>query len=225
VRLASALLGGIVAGTVWQAIQVLHVTGQIQLARHNPIYSSFAALPLLLLWIYLSWSVFLSGAELAWGFQNEAAFTSMARTGKVDQAFRERIAPRLAGRIARAFLAGGRPPTTGELAGQLGVAPRTVAQVLETLCSANLLARTSVGIDDGFLPGRDPETITMLDLLHALRREEGASTPPMRTRLDERVERVLAALDEENKRELAETSEERDELESPVPQQSRTAEG
>ncbi len=203
VRLASALIGGIVAGTVWQAIQVLHVSGQIHLARYNPIYSSFAALPMLLLWIYLSWSVFLVGAELAFAFQNEAAFTSIARTGKVDQAFRERIALRLAGRITRAFLAGQRPPTTGELAGELGVAPRTVAQVLETLCGASLLARTSVGIDDGYLPARDPQTITVLDLLHALRREEGASTPPTRARLDERVDRVLAALDEENARSLS----------------------
>jgi membrane protein len=216
VRILSAVIGGIVAGTVWQAIQVLHVSGQIHLARYNPIYSSFAALPMLLLWIYLSWGVFLSGAELAFAFQNESAFTSMARTGKVDQAFRERIAPRLAGRIARAFLAGQRPPTTGELAGQLGVAPRTVAQVLDTLCGANLLARTSLGIDDGYLPARDPETITVLDLVFALRREEGASTPPTRSRLDERVDRVLSALDDENARslsnhtlrELAQTSEE-----------------
>jgi membrane protein len=232
VRLASALIGGIVAGTVWQAIQVLHVSGQIHLARYNPIYSSFAALPMLLLWIYLSWSVFLVGAELAFAFQNEAAFTSMARTGRVDQAFRERIAPRLAGRITRSFLAGQRPPTTGELAGELGVAPRTIAQVLEILCSANLLARTSVGLDDGYLPARDPETITVLDLLHALRREEGASMPPTRTKLDERVDRMLAALDEENARsvsnytlhELARTSEERDALAPTLPGEPHAAE-
>jgi membrane protein len=232
VRILSAVIGGIVAGTVWQAIQVLHVTGQIHLAQYNPIYSSFAALPMLLLWIYLSWSVFLIGGELAWAYQNEAAFTSMARTGKVDQAFRERIAPRLAGRIARAFLLGRPAPTTGELAGELGVAPRTVAQVLDTLCSANLLARTSVGIDDGFLPARDPESITVLDLLFALRREEGASTPPTRTRLDERVDRVLAALDEENARslsnytlrELAQTSEETGTVEPAQPGLPRPAE-
>ena len=203
VRILSAVLGGLVAGTVWQAIQVLHVSGQIHLARYNPIYSSFAALPMLLLWIYLSWSVFLSGAELAFAFQNETAFTSMARTGKVDQAFRERIAPRLAGRVTRAFLDGKGAPTTAELAGELGVAPRTVSQVLDALCNAGLLARTSVGIDDGYLPARDPETITVLDLLHALRREEGASVPPARDRLDERADRVLAALDEENARSLS----------------------
>lgn len=202
VHVSSAILGGVVAGTIWQAIQVLHVGGQIQLARYNAIYSSFAAIPMLLLWVYLSWSVFLIGAELAFAFQNEPAFTSMARTGKVDASFRERLALRLAGRIVRAFLRGEVAPTSGVLAGEIGVAPRTVAQVLETLCGANLLARSSVGLDDGYLPARDPETLTVLDLLHALRREEGASQPPVRARLDERSDRVLAALDEENARSL-----------------------
>ncbi len=216
VRIGSAILGGVVAGTVWQGVQVLHLAGQIQLARYNAIYSSFAAIPMLLLWIYLSWSVFLVGAELAFAHQNEPAFTSMARTGKVDQHFRERIAPRLVGRIVRAFLEGRPAPSAGELAGELGVAPRSVAQVLDVLVNANLLARTSVGVDDGYLPACDPETITVLDLIAALRHEDGASQPPVRSRLDERVDRLLDALDEEalrslhnfTLRELARTSEE-----------------
>jgi len=200
VRFGSALLGGVVAGTVWQLVQVLHLDGQIELARYNRIYSSFAAVPMLLLWIYLSWSIFLVGAELAFAHQNEATFTSMARTGKVDQCYREHVAPRLAGRIVQAFLRGRRAPTAAELSGELGVAPRTVAQVLEALVEAGLLARTGVGLDDGYLPARDPITIRLQDLLQALRNEEGASRPPVRGPLDERVDRLLAALDEEGAR-------------------------
>lgn len=232
VRIGSAILGGVVAGTIWQGVQVLHLAGQIQLARYNVVYSSFAAIPMLLLWIYLSWSVFLVGAELAFAHQNEPAFTSMARTGKVDQHFKERVAPRLAGRIVRAFLEGRAAPTAGELAGELGIAPRTAAQVLDTLVNASLLARTGVGLDDGYLPARAPETITVLDLLAALRREEGASTPPVRSRLDERVDRVLGALDEENARslhnytlrELAITPEDARSLETPRSDLVRAAE-
>jgi membrane protein len=182
---------------VWQTVQVLHLDGQIQLARYNAIYSSFASIPMLLLWIYLSWSIFLVGAELAFAHQNEPMFTSMARTGKVDQAYRERVALRLAARSAHAFLRGLRPPTTAELAGELGVAPRTVAQVLESLVRAGLLARTGVGLDDGYLPARAPEAITVRDLLLALRHEEGASQPPVRSPLDEQADRLLEALDEE----------------------------
>ncbi len=202
VRVVSALLGGIAAGTIWQGVQVLHLTGQIELARFNAIYASFAAIPMVLLWIYISWTVFLFGAELAFAHQNEPVYTSAARTGKVDQAFRERIAPRLAGRITAAFLGGKPAPTTAALASELGVSPRVVAQVLDVLVNADLLARTSEETEDGFLPARDPVRITVLDLLHALRREQDANTPPVRNKLDERVDRLLSALDEENLRSL-----------------------
>ncbi len=201
VHLSSAVIGGIVAGTIWQGVQVLHLAGQIELARYNTIYASFAAVPMLLLWIYLSWSVFLLGGELAFAHQNEPAYTSMARTGKVDQLFRERLAPRLAGRITAAFLAGKPAPSAADLASDAGVGPRTVMQVLETLVGADLLARTA---DDegGFLPARDPETITVLDVLLAMRREQDARQPPATCRLDERVDRILTALDEELSRSL-----------------------
>jgi membrane protein len=203
VRPASAILGGLVGGTIWQAIQVLHVTGQLQLARYNTIYSSFAAVPMLLLWIYLSWSVFLIGAELAFAHQNESLFTSLQRTGKIDQAFREGVAPRLAARIAAAFLAGHPAPTVTSLSGELGLAPRLVSEVLTVLVDAELLARAQTEDEDGFLPARDPDTITVLDLLTAMRRESGAGRPPIASRLDERIDRVLDALETEGRRSLS----------------------
>lgn len=233
VRLVSAILGGVVGGTVWQGIQVLHLTGQLELARYNSIYSSFAAVPMLLLWVYLSWSVFLIGAELAFAHQNEPLYTSIQRTGKVDQAYRERIGPRLAVRVAAAFLQGRPAPTATALAGELGVAPRLVAEVLGSLVEADLLARAQADGEDGYLPARDPDSITVLDVLAALRQESGAGRVPVASRLDERVDRVLDALDAEGRRslsnhtlrELAVTRTEA-EVEVPaVPEVPRAAEG
>jgi len=60
-----ALAGGIAGGLAWLFLQALYIRLQIGVARYNAIYGSFATLPLLLLWIYMSWLVFLSGAEVA----------------------------------------------------------------------------------------------------------------------------------------------------------------
>jgi len=203
VRLRSALLGGVVAGLLWQAVQSLFVAGLVGLGRWTPVYASFAAIPMFLLWLYLSWVILLIGAELSFAHQNESAYTTSAQTGQVDQAYREALAPRLAGRIAAAFVDAERPPSAFELAHDLGVAPRAVTQVLDELVEHALLARTTRGDDEhGFLPARDLDSVTVLDLLHALRREPDRRSPPVKGRLDERVDRLLFAMDEELRRSL-----------------------
>jgi membrane protein len=54
VRVSSALLGGIVGGSLWQIAQVLHVQFQIGVAKYNAIYSTFTALPIFMFWLYVS---------------------------------------------------------------------------------------------------------------------------------------------------------------------------
>ena len=55
---------------------------------------------------------------------------------------------------------------------------------------------TSDDSEEGFLPARDPEAITVLDVLHALRQEADGNELPCQNRLDERVDRILAGFDE-----------------------------
>jgi membrane protein len=191
----SAILGGVVAGLGWQLVQFGHVEFQVGIARWNAVYSSFAAIPLLLVLVYLSWTVFLAGAQLAYAHFSEPLYTSIARTGQVDQRYRESLAPRLVGRITAAFLAGEPPPDTQRLATNLSVAPRTVGEVLGALDRHDLVVQTGEERDQGWLPGRDPATITMLDLLRALR-TDGSERPPAQTGLDERVDRILEQFDE-----------------------------
>ena len=46
------------------------MTGQIYVSKYNAIYGSFAFLPLLLLWIYLSWMIAMMGVGLTYSMQN-----------------------------------------------------------------------------------------------------------------------------------------------------------
>lgn len=194
VRVWSALLGGTVAGLLWQLVQVLHVETQIAMAAWNPIYSSFAALPLLLLWISFSWVILLLGAELSCAHQNEPTYASLQRMGVVDQAFREALAPRLAGRVAHAFLRGAPPPTAAQLSAETSVSTRAALQVLDALVQHGLLARTEQGEDEAYLLARDPATISLVDLIAALRIDPDARPVPVTTRLDERADHLLHEL-------------------------------
>ena len=70
VRFVNALIAGIVAGTAFQLFQFLYIHGQVYLSRYNVVYGSFAAIPLLLLWLQVSFLIVLLGAEISYASQN-----------------------------------------------------------------------------------------------------------------------------------------------------------
>ena len=195
VKLGAALMGGIVGGAIWQVSQYAFLEFQVGLTRLDAIFSSFAAVPLLLSWIYVSWVALFAGCEVAYAFQNEAVVTSMARSGPVDQNYRESLGVRMAGRATHAFLNGHPPPTAAQLSAEIGAAPRVAGEVLELLVQHRLLSREDD--DEGYLPARDPETITVLHLLNALRTNKLAGELPVQNRLDERVDRILESFEKE----------------------------
>ncbi|MDD4969712.1 MAG: YihY/virulence factor BrkB family protein [Paludibacter sp.] len=70
VRFINALIAGVVAGTAFQLFQFLYIHGQVYLSRYNVVYGSFAAIPLLLLWLQISCLIVLLGAEISYASQN-----------------------------------------------------------------------------------------------------------------------------------------------------------
>ena len=74
VKIKSAFYGALVAGTLYQLVQVLYIKSQMVASNLGAIYGSFAALPLFLTWLQLSWQIVLYGAELAFAHQNEETY-------------------------------------------------------------------------------------------------------------------------------------------------------
>ncbi len=64
-----ACIGGGVGGIAWLIVMAIYIKLQIGVARYNAIYGSFATVPLVLLWIYTGWLIFLTGAELSFALQ------------------------------------------------------------------------------------------------------------------------------------------------------------
>jgi membrane protein len=70
VKFSNGLIAGIIAGTAFQLFQNIYIAGQVYLARYDVVYGSFAALPLLLLWLQISCLIVLLGAEISYASQN-----------------------------------------------------------------------------------------------------------------------------------------------------------
>jgi len=174
VRLRAGLAGGVVAGTLWQLAFWLYTTVQFGVARYNAIYGTFAALPVFMIWLYLSWVIVLFGAEVAWATQNVARWWEEQRSAGVSVAAREALALRLMTVLAADFHRKGPPLTLDDLCDRLKAPSRLIAQALHPLLEAGLCAEVLTDRGNAYQPGRALETFTPADVLAAMReRGEG----------------------------------------------------
>jgi YihY family inner membrane protein len=72
VRIRSALITGFLAAVAFQFVQSWYILFQLRLTKVSAVYGSFVALPLFLVWLWISWCLFLVAGELLVFFQEQA---------------------------------------------------------------------------------------------------------------------------------------------------------
>ncbi len=175
-QVSSSLLGGLVAGTAWQIALWAYLEFQIGVANYNVIYSTFAAVPIFLVWVQISWSIVLFGAELAFAHQHEHDYRRVAMWRAATPARRSAVGLRVLARVVQAFRRGTQAPSAEQLERELSLPSQPIDDVLETLEGARLVARVGSGQDpQTWLPAREPAAIRVVDVLEAL---EGARDVP-----------------------------------------------
>jgi membrane protein len=202
VRPLAALVGAVFAALLWQGALVLHVRLQMGVARYSALYSVLGAIPIFLVWTYVSWLVVLVGARVA-AAQGAGAYARQPGRGRpADRALEEAIALALAAEVARSFVVGGRPPRGAALAERLRVPAPLADEILDALVRAGLLARVVSGRDAGFVPGRDPGGIRAEDVRDALRHEPRVD--PLRATVERQLapglRRAVSAAEEQRRR-------------------------
>jgi len=174
VRAASAAVGAAVAAVAWQGALVLYVRLQVGVSKFNALYSVLSAIPIFLVWTYVSWIVVLVGAQVAASHQNERTIRQRLRATRADQALRETLALLLAARVARAFVAGVPWRGRAETADLVELSPLTIEQTLDALVRGGVLARTAGAGDAAYLPARDVDGLRVEDVRAALRKDADA---------------------------------------------------
>jgi membrane protein len=194
VRFSSALFGGVLGGLLWQALLLLHVKFQIGVAKYNALYAGFAALPIFLVWLYLSWTIVLIGAQLAASHQYEQRMKQAVRARHIDQELKESLAVIVGAAVSRRFLEARPPPTSVELAQAFGVPQPAVEQVLGSLVRANVLVRVAAAGEPAYDPARDLDAVRMVDLEEAVRHDPSAEAETVRSSLERAIGPELRAL-------------------------------
>ena len=159
VPLLPAIGGGILAGTMYRLGLLLFVAGQVGVARYNAIYSGIAALPLTIVWIYVSWIIALLGCEFAFALHHFKYFHEQQQSRRWSRAGMELLGLRILVEASFRYRRALPPPTVDEL-GRLWVLPESgLEKVVAMLTAAGLVHLTAEG--DGLVPALPDDTLTL----------------------------------------------------------------
>ncbi|MCC5831748.1 MAG: YihY/virulence factor BrkB family protein [Chlamydiales bacterium] len=194
VRFLPALWAGIIAGSIYQLVQWAYLYFQIGVTGYNAIYGTFAALPLLLIWIHLSWVIILLGAKISFAFQNVNAFDFLTEDVHLSHRFRMILSLRITHLSIKSFLEEELPPSAIEVSNKLSIPLPLTSHLLYQLAEAGVLSKVKRDRDEevGFQPARNLDKLTIksvIDMINARGEEIPLPSSP-------EIDLILKSLDE-----------------------------
>ena len=189
----AALVGGIIAGSLWIILYSVYLNFQVGVAQANAIYATLAALPLLLIYLQLSWTVILAGAEVSYAMQNLESLRGTEHLPPASQPIKIRLAWQLVHKASESFREGRGGCDLTSFAMERDVPREWVDAVFDALSAGGLIVGVQ-GDQDIAMPARPPDQILFSDVLKALNREDVGDFLD-RVRLSEEGEKELSAVE------------------------------
>lgn len=168
VRFLPALTGGMVSAGLWKLLGYLFAVFVAGSAGYAAIYSAFAALMLLIMWLYFGWLAVLIGADVSYYFQHPQ--NQKLRRGHLmlSNRVREKAALAICCAIGGRHEKGGAALSINDLAEALHIPVAAVEEVVKALVSGHILIETK-GEASGLVPAQSFAVLTVFDLLSVLR--------------------------------------------------------
>lgn len=161
-----ASISGAICAVAFQVFQMLMIGGQIYVSKYNAIYGSFAFLPLLLVWLQISWLLLLSGCVLTYSLQNVFAFNFIGNHSSLSEESEHLIALVVMATVSKRFVDEKKPLTVGELASRYFLPVKTLKEICDKIEQAGIF--NVVKLKDNRLavaPAREVSSLTVADFL------------------------------------------------------------
>ena len=196
VNFMAAFWAGFITSAIYQMIQWGYIYFQVGVASYSAVYGTLAALPLFLIWLYISWLIVLMGAKMTFAFQNVNAYEFITKDVHLSHHFRHILCLRITQMVVSRFEQGKPPPTAIELSNALIIPLPLVNRLTLHLIDSNVLSdvRRGRGQTYGFQPATSTEKLTIKDVLDMISRK-GEEIPLPE---GDDVERILEYFDAED---------------------------
>jgi membrane protein len=195
VTIKAGALAGLIAALLFQFFQLLYIDAQIWIAQYNAIYGSFAALPLFLVWLQMSWLIVLLGAEFSFAQQNVETYEFEQAYEEVSYSFKRLLSLRIVHALVRTFSQAQAPWTEITISQKLGIPLRLVRDLLRELREAGVISQVLLEDDRtaAYQPARSLDGITVQYVIDALERRGVDDIPIAKSK---ELKKISARLDD-----------------------------
>jgi membrane protein len=173
----SAVLGGVVGGTVWQVAQWIFTSIQGASTYYNAIYGALYHLLFLFIWLFWCWLILLFGTEVAFAHQNLGRLTHQFRRPPAPpEPVDEYLCLAALVSIGARFLLRQPPLSRDELSRILPPGNNLAQRVTQTLQECNLVVELipdRPGASPQFQPKLPLDQMTVKEVLDGLRQSRG----------------------------------------------------
>ena len=169
VQFAAALVGGVIAGVLWKITGWGFAAFIASSSRYAAIYSSFAIVIMLLIWMYLSWLILLVGSQIAYFVQHPKYMTLHREPMVLSNRMREQLALQVMFLVGYNYFHGKPAWTLDRFVDYLDLPAEPLQRTLRILVDAGYLIEID---NDGvpiYLPLHDLENIRIIDVLSDVR--------------------------------------------------------
>jgi len=164
----SGIFAGIATGTAYYIIQSMYISLQVGVSSYNAIYGSFAALPLFLVWLQITWVIMLFGSELSYFHQNLAFYHSNKKFEHLNfnssKAISLAVMEKIISRFQQTKLSS---YTAKDLSSELQAPIAIIQNTLNNLLACNLLIKLSEP-EERYQPARSIELLNDDEIISAL---------------------------------------------------------
>ena len=148
VKFHAALLAGFATTLVFMAWLKACILFQVGIANYSTLYGGFATLPILLMWVYISWQIILFGAEFAFAIQSGDAWGLDALAAAASPTARILVSLAICDTVAaQSRTPNPKPLRSDDFAREKGLSPRLARSLVSRLEAQGIL------IEDAAHPG------------------------------------------------------------------------
>lgn len=198
VTFKSAFIGGIIAGTIFQVTQWIYVYFQVGINKYGAIYGGFAAVPLFIIWLQLSWSIVLLGAEISFANQNVDRYEFESDARHISSRFRRLVSLMISNLVIKNFAVGKKPLTATEISQEIKVPIRIIRDIIYELVEVNIFSES---VSDNpkvrsYQPAIDINVITIDMVLKRLEERGSQHITISKNKEYQKLTEVLESFDE-----------------------------